>query len=124
MNILLWVLQAVLAFLNLSGGAYKLFKFDEMAKQLDAIPRGAWSAVGVFEMVAGILLVLPTTLTRMPGLTALAAAALTVEAIGLSLLYARSSIALAATNPLMWSAVMALLSAFVAYGRYAPKPSS
>ena len=29
MNVLLWVLQLALARLYLSGGAYKVFKFDE-----------------------------------------------------------------------------------------------
>jgi len=29
MSILLWVIQVALAFLYFSGGAYKVFKFDE-----------------------------------------------------------------------------------------------
>jgi hypothetical protein len=36
MNILLWVLQAALALLYLAGGAYKMFSFDELAKQFSA----------------------------------------------------------------------------------------
>ena len=42
MNILLWILQAVLALLSLAGGAYKLFMFDELAKMpaMGALSRG------------------------------------------------------------------------------------
>jgi hypothetical protein len=34
MNVLLWVLQGVLAFLYLAGGYFKALKFDELAGQL------------------------------------------------------------------------------------------
>lgn len=124
MNILLWVLQAVLALLYLSGGAYKVFSFDELAKQLDALSRGAWSALGVLEMVGAILLIVPAAVKWMPVLTPAAAAVLTLETLALTGLYAHYSLKLDATNPLVWSVVMALLVAFVAYGRYALSPSA
>ena len=44
MNVLLWVLQVALAFLYFSGRAYKVFKFDELATHMRALPRGAWRA--------------------------------------------------------------------------------
>lgn len=83
MNILLWILQIALAVLYLSGGAYKVFKFDELAKYMPA---------------------------------------LALETLGLAGLYARYSLKLAATNPMVWAVVMGLLTAFVAYGRYALRP--
>lgn len=112
MNILLWILQIALAFLYLSGGAYKIFKFDALANHLRALPRGGWRALGVFEIAGAILLVIPAT-------TLIAAIALTLETLGLAALYARYSLKLAATNPMVWAVVMGLLVAFVAYGRYA-----
>lgn len=123
MNILLWILQLALAFLYLSGGAYKVFGFDELATQYGLLSRGGWSALGVVEMVGAVLLIAPAALKRLPVLTPIAAAALALEGLGLSVLYARYSLEVAATNPLVWSAVMALLTAFVAYGRYALKPT-
>jgi hypothetical protein len=122
MNVLLWVFQAVLAVLYLSGGAYKVFSFDELATQLDALPRGGWSAVGVFEMVGAVLLIVPAAVKWMTILTPLAAAALALETLALAGLYAQYSLALTASNPLVWSVVMGLLAAFVAYGRYALRP--
>ncbi|MET0388445.1 MAG: hypothetical protein ABW321_20915 [Polyangiales bacterium] len=111
MNVLLWVLQALLAFLYLSGGAYKLFAFAEVASQLTAIPHAGWRALGAFEMVGAVLLIVPAAATP------LAAAALTVETLAISIVYAQYSLELAATNPLVWSVVMGVLVAFVAYGR-------
>ena len=122
MNALLWTLQAVLAFLYLSGGAYKTFKFEELAKQMRTIPHGGWRALGVIEMVGGILLIVPAITRWMPELTPLAAALLASETLGLALLYARQSLKVAASNPMVWAAVMGLLAAFVAYGRYAVAP--
>jgi hypothetical protein len=58
----------------------------------------------------------------MPQLTPLAASVLAVETLGLAALYARHSLKIAASNPLVWAAVMGLLVAFVAYGRYALSP--
>jgi hypothetical protein len=37
----------------------------------------------------------------------------------LAALYARYSVELAVTNPMVWAVTMGLLAAFVAYGRYA-----
>ena len=124
MNILLWVLQIVLAFLCLSGGAYKAFKFDELASQMRMLSRGGWRVLGLFEMVCGILLIVPAALQWMPSLTSIAAAALALECLFLCAIYAKTSLKLTAANPLVWSVVMALMAAFVAYGRYAPSPAA
>jgi len=115
MNVLLWVLQIALAFLYLAGGAYKAFKFDELATQMRALSRGGWRALGVLEMLGAVLLVVPAA-------TPLAAAALALETLALAGLYARYSLKLAATNPMVWAVVMGLLAAVVAYGRYALMP--
>jgi hypothetical protein len=48
--------------------------------------------------------------------------ALALETLVLAGLYARHSVKLTAANPMVWAAVMGLLVAFVAYGRYALRP--
>lgn len=95
----------------------------ELAGAMTALPRGGWRALGVVEMLCGILLVVPGATGWMPHLTALAAAVLTVETLALAAFYASYSLTIAATNPLVWAVVMALLVAIVAYGRYAPSPA-
>jgi len=122
MNVLLWVIQVALALLYLAGGSYKASKFDALANQMRALPRGGWRVLGVLEMVGAVLLIVPAAANWMPILTPLAAAALALETLALAGLYARYSLKLAATNPLVWSVVMGLLVAFVAYGRYALRP--
>src|SRR2546427_7214935 len=122
MSILLWVIQVALAFLYLSGGAYKVFKFDQLANQMRALSRGGWRVLGVLEMVGAVLLIVPAAANWMPLLTPLAAAALALETLALAGLYARYSLKLAATNPMVWAVVMGLVSAFVAYGRYVLRP--
>ena len=124
MNVLLWVLQVALALLSFAGGAYKMFMFDELAKMpaTGALARGGWGALGVFEMLCAVLLVVPAVANWMPVLTPLAAAALALESLALAGLYAQYSLGLTATNPLVWVVVMGLMAAFVAYGRYALGP--
>jgi hypothetical protein len=123
MNILLWVLQALLALLYFSGGAYKVFSFDEVASQLTAVSRSGWAALGVLEVVGAVLLIVPAATKWMPSLTPLAASVLALETLALAVLYARYSLALTAANPLVWSVAMFLLVAFVAYGRYVLSPT-
>lgn len=125
MNVLLWLVQIVLAVLSLSGGAYKVLAFDELAKMpaTAALPQGVWGALGVFEIVCAVLLILPAALKWKRFLTPLAAAALALESLALAVLYAQYSLQLAATNPLVWVVAMALMAAFVAYGRYTLKPA-
>lgn len=122
MNILLWVLQGLLALLYLAGGAYKAFSFEQVAKELTTLPHAGWRVLGVVELVGGVLLILPAALGWMPTLTPLAAAVLTVETVALAGIYARHSRKLTAENPLVWSLVMAALVAFVTFGRYVLSP--
>ena len=119
MNVLLWVLQIALAFLFISGGAYKVFKVDTLAGHFRGLPLNVWRVLGVIEVVGGVLLVVPAKLSGVPLLTALAAAVLAVESVTLAAAYARKSVKLVAANPFGWCATMGLLAAVVAYGRYA-----
>jgi hypothetical protein len=122
MNVLLWVFQVPLALLSFGGGAYKVFMFDELAKvpTTRALSRAGWSALGVFEMLCAVLLIVPAAVNWMPVLTPLAAAALALESLALAVLYAQYSLQLTATNPLVWG----LMAIFVAYGRYALRPTA
>ena len=123
-NVMLWVAQIALAFLNFAGGAFKLMAYEELAKVPSSatLPQAGWAAIGVLEIVCAILLIVPAATKKMPWLTPLAAAVLAVEALALSGNHALYSLELAATNPLVWSATMAAVAAAVAYGRYSLRP--
>jgi len=122
MNVFLWIVQLALALFYFAGGAYKTFMFDEVANQLRMISRGGWAAIGVFEMLGAVLLLVPAVVRSTPIPTAIIAAALAVETLALAVVYATYSRDLTAANPLVWAVVIGVLAAFVAYGRYAVKP--
>jgi hypothetical protein len=122
MNLLLWMLQLLLSLFAFAGGAYKVYAFDAVAARLDAIPRAGWSALGVLEIVCAIVLVVPAALRWQPWWTPTAAAVLALEALALAGVYARASLALTASNPLVWSVAIALVAVIVAYGRSAVRP--
>jgi uncharacterized membrane protein YkgB len=90
--------------------------------QTAALSRGGWGAIGVFEMLCAILLIVPAAAKWMPVLTPLAAAALALETLALAVLFAQYSLAVTATNPLCYVIVMGLVAAFVAYGRFTLRP--
>ena len=123
MNTLLWIFQIALAFLYLSGGAYKMSKADAVSKLVrGTLSAGAWRALGAIELLGGLLLVVPAALGRMPMLTAHAAALLALETFRVAAVYARQSVKLVVANPFVWAAVMGLMVAFLAYGRYVLSP--
>jgi hypothetical protein len=124
MNILLWVLQVALALLYLAGGGFKAFNPDDVARQVTALPPGAWRALGVFEVLGAVLLIVPAAAKWMPVLTPLAAGALALETLALAAVYARYSRKLAATNPLVFAVPMGLMAVLVAYGRYSLSPQA
>jgi hypothetical protein len=119
MNITLWILQVALAFLYLSGGGYKLFKFEELAKDMTAIPHAGWRALGALEIAGAIGLIVPAATGFMPELTPIAATVLAIETLGLAALFARTSLKMTVKNPFAWNLTMGLLVTLVALGRFA-----
>src|SRR5690348_6584061 len=84
MNTLLWVLQIVGALLYLSSGVMKVFMFDKVSADVPsfgALPRNAWTALGVLELLCAIGLIVPDAFHWHPPLTVLAATVLAIEAL-------------------------------------------
>ncbi len=119
MNIMLWIVQAILALLCVSGGAYKVTSAHALASQFPALPGVGWRSLGVVEVVLGILLIVPAAFRILPALTPIAAAVLAVESLALAALYARTSLQVTGSNPMVWAAGMGVLASFAAYGRFA-----
>ena len=117
MNILLWVLQVVLALLCISGGVFQIFKIDDLKKNvaaMRALPRSLWAFLGAFACVAGACLVLPGALNVLPILTPIAAAGVAVENAIISAFYLRYG----DRAPLPYSITMTILAAVIAVGRF------
>ncbi|HYR28531.1 MAG TPA: DoxX family protein [Thermoanaerobaculia bacterium] len=121
MNILLWVLQALTALLFGWSGFMKVFMFDEISGQVPsfgALPREAWMALGIVELVCAVGLIVPAALRWQPRLTVLAATILAIE----TLVFVGVHIKYHETTPIIFSAALGLLMAFIAYGRMVLKP--
>jgi len=121
MNILLWVLQILLAWLCIAGGIFQIFKIEQLQKDVKSmreLPRGLWAFLGVFGCVAGLGLILPGAIHVLPVLTAFAAAAVAAQSVLISGFYIRFG----DSSPLIYSAAMAIMAAFISYGRFALKP--
>jgi hypothetical protein len=116
MNILLWVLQVLAALLYTASGVMKVFMFDKISKDVrsfDALPRGAWMALGILELVCTVGLIVPSALRWQPVLTVAAATILAIE----SLVFIGVHAKFREVAPIIMSVVLGLLMAFIAYGR-------
>jgi len=116
MNVLLWVVQGLLALVFLVAGGSKLvMPIEEMTKQI-AFPGPFLRFLGVAETLGAIGLILPGLLRIRTGLTPLAAVGLAIITVGATVITLRTGGGALALFPF----VVAVLSAFVAYGRWQP----
>jgi len=121
MNILLWVLQVLAALLYGSSGVMKVFMFEKISQDVPsfgALPREAWMALGILELVCTIGLIVPAAFHWRPQLTILAATLLAIE----SLVFVWVHVTYHEMTPLILSGVLGLLMAFIAYGRMVLRP--
>ncbi len=121
MNTLLWLLQVLAALMYGASGIMKVFMFDKVSEGVQsfgALPREAWTALGVVELVCVVGLIVPAALHWRPTLTVAAAAVLAIE----SLVFIAVHVKYREIPPIILSAVLGLLMAFIAYGRLVLKP--
>lgn len=121
MNILLWILQGLAALLYTASGVMKVFMFDKISADVPsfgALPREAWMALGIVELVCAVGLIAPAALRWHPMLTVAAAAVLAIE----TLVFIGVHIKYGEVGPIIMSAVLGLLMAFIAYSRWALAP--
>ena len=121
MNILLWVLQALAALVYGASGVMKVFLFDKVSEDVrsfDALPRGAWMALGIVELVCTVGLIVPAAFHWRPALTVVAATVLALESLVFIWVHAQYR----EITPIILSGVLGLLMAFIAYSRMVLKP--
>lgn len=115
MNTLLWVVQAILAFVFLAHGTLFLFPPEAVRKikKQSPFPAGLMQFVYAAEALAAPGLILPGLTGLLPGLTPLAAAGLLPIAGGAVAFHlSRREI-----PPAIFTAVLFALAVFVAYAR-------
>jgi uncharacterized membrane protein YphA (DoxX/SURF4 family) len=122
-NTLLWVLQVLAALLYGASGVMKVFMFDKVSADVPsfgALPREAWMALGILELVCTVGLIVPAAFRWKPALTVAAATVLAIE----SLVFIGVHVKYREIPPIIMSGVLGLLMAFIAYGRMVLKPLS
>ena len=121
MNILLWVLQGLATLLYGSSGVMKVFMFDKISQDVPsfgALPRKAWMALGILELVCTVGLIVPAAFNWQPTLTVVAATVLALE----SLVFIGVHVKYREIATIIMCVVLGLLMAFIAYGRMVLTP--
>ena len=118
MNILLWILQGILALLFLfAGGTKFVIPYEEMVEMgpPNQMVFSSWFIhfIGVCEILGGLGLILPGIFRANRGLTLLAALGLFIIMIGATVVTIIGGGIVAGIGPF----VITLLLAFIAYGR-------
>ena len=128
MNIVLWILQGLLAVLFLMAGFMKATK-SKNELQAAGGERMAWTEsisdnnlklIGILELLAGFGLILPQLTNILPWLTPLAAVGLVLTMVGAIRLHLQRKDEVQA---IVTNGVILLLAAFVAYGRFVLIPA-
>lgn len=125
MNILLWIIQILLALLFLFAGGTKFWFTIEQMRAMGSpnqvlLPGLFIRFIGVCEILGALGLVLPGLFRVKQYLTVLAAIGLTIIMIGAAIVSAMGD-GIGAAIPAL---VIGLLCAFVAYGRAKLRPFS
>jgi uncharacterized membrane protein YphA (DoxX/SURF4 family) len=92
MNIVLWVVQGLLALMFLSAGMMKAFQYEKAQASLPWVKdssKGFVTFVGVAELLGGLGLILPLALGIVPVLTPIAALALAVVMLLAAIFHAK-----------------------------------
>jgi uncharacterized membrane protein YphA (DoxX/SURF4 family) len=121
MNILLWVLQVLAALAYGASGVMKVFLFDKVSadvRSFGALPREAWMALGILELVCTVGLIVPAAFRWQPALTVVAATVLAIESLVFIGVHAKYR----EITPIVVSGLLGLLMAFIAYGRLVLNP--
>jgi putative oxidoreductase len=119
MNIVLWVVQVLLALAFAAHGAMMLFPPPEIAAQMNAnLPRWFSLFIGVSEVAAAIGLILPGLSRIMPFFVTWAAVGISIIMVSATGYHAsRGEYSSAATT-----FVLLLMAVFVVYGRARLRP--
>lgn len=120
MNILLWILQSLLAFHTAAGAAWKLSNSEQRVPSLSALPHAVWMSLIGIELLCTVGLVLPV-LNKSLGISVpVAASCIALEMLLFTGVHFSSGVA--EHGEVIYWLVVAAFCAFIAYGRFALQP--
>lgn len=115
MNIVLWVIQVLLAAHTLMGAVWKFSHSEKSVPSLSAIPHAVWLGMSVFEMLCVVGLFM-TAFAPLAILAPVAAVGIAVEMLFLCAVHVLSG-ATRHQHMIYWL-VTAAVCGLVAYGRF------
>ena len=118
MNIVLWVLQVLLALAFFAHGLLFLFPPADMLELMKFIPAPFRLFLGVAEVLAAIGLTLPGVTRILPWLVPCAAAGVMIVMISATILHIQRG----ETSSAITTMILLALATFVAYMRWKVKP--
>lgn len=121
MSIFLWVLQFALAFHTVIGAVWKFSNTAEATMPtLAFIPQGAWMALAIVEIIAGLCLVLPLFKRNLAKVAPMAAGLIAIEMLAFCALHLFSGSS--EYGPMIYWLIVAALCGFIIYGRLVLRP--
>jgi hypothetical protein len=121
MNVVLWILQVLLALHTGVGAAFKFAHTPEQTMaSFKAIPAGVWTAMSVAEIACALALLVPVFSKRLGFLIPLATVYIIAEMLLFSALHVRGGDG--TYGPMIYWLVVAALCAFIGYGRFVARP--
>ncbi|HEX7965892.1 MAG TPA: hypothetical protein VF651_09260 [Gammaproteobacteria bacterium] len=120
MNILLWILQILLALHTAMGAVWKFSHSEKSVPSLRAIPHGVWLGMSLIELLCSLGLI-ATAIPSLAVLTPIAAALIAAEMLlfcGLHLGQGAGK-----RGELAYWLIVAVLAGFIAYGRFMLVPA-
>lgn len=120
MNILLWILQVLLAVHTFVGAVWKVSNSEQSAPSLRALPHGVWMVLSALEILCALALLAPALKKSLGRLAPVAAICIVAEMA----LFCAVHLSSGDPNygPMIYWLVVAAVSAFVAFGRLKLRP--
>jgi hypothetical protein len=119
-NVLLSILQILLALHTALGAAWMSSNSEKTMPSLGAIPDGVWQSMTVLQLLCAIALIVPLFNKRAAILAPIAAAFVAAEMLFFSGVHLASGST--STGPVIYWLVVAAVCAFIVYGRLVLKP--
>jgi hypothetical protein len=120
MNILLWILQILLALHTIMGAVWKFSNSEQTVASLNIIPHGVWLTMGVIELLCSLILILVVFSKSLGKLVPIAVVYIAMEMLFFTALNIFSG-KVNLSHIIYWLVVAAICS-FIAYGRIVLKP--
>lgn len=120
MNVLLSILQILLALHTALGAVWKSSNSEQTMPSLGSIPHGVWASMIGLELLCAIALVVPIFDKRAAILAPIAAAFVAAEMLFFSGVHIASGST--SMGPVIYWLVVAAVAAFIVYGRLVFKP--